>query len=311
MSGSQPSRRRGARYKKENKKGKIITTILLLVCIGVFVFALSNIILITLQNSSDYDLLKDLMKLAGVEDNIKDDDSVLDSIIDSSSNLDSDTSPIKEVGVDEINLNNIDYLNVNLAPLLERNKETVGWFNFSGPDSIKGLPINGPLLQHSDNDYYLNKDFDGSNNENGSIYVDYRCDMNDITSNRNTIIYGHARSYKKFGGLKYLNEAKRWYMDANNHFIKITTGNKETVWQVFSWYETTASDPYRQVNFSSSEDFISYADNLQSKNKISALKQFKFNENDKILTLSTCKGITDKNKRVAVHAVLVKSRNIS
>lgn len=79
-----------------------------------------------------------------------------------------------------------------------------------------------------------------------------------------------------------------------------------TVWQVFSWYETTSTADYTRINFSSDQEFIDYANKLQSRNQIPQLQTFTFTADSKILTLSTCKGL-DESKRVAVHAVLVKS----
>lgn len=218
---------------------------------------------------------------------------------------DSSSDPITEVGVDEINIKDIPYLNVNLAKAKQINSEVLGWFYFSGPSSVYGLPINNALMKTTDNDHYLNYNVYNERNENGAIYMDYR-NYNDILKNRNTIIYGHARSNRAFAGLKYLNTTKRWYLDANNHFIKIQTGDVNTVWQVFSWYETTSTADYTRINFSSDQEFIDYANKLQSRNQIPQLQTFTFTADSKILTLSTCKGL-DESKRVAVHAVLVKS----
>lgn len=218
---------------------------------------------------------------------------------------DSSSDPITEVGVDEINIKDIPYLNVNLAKAKEINSEVLGWFYFSGPSSVYGLPINNALMKTTDNDHYLNYNVYNEPNENGAIYMDYR-NYNDILKNRNTIIYGHARSNRAFAGLKYLNTTQRWYLDANNHFIKIQTGDVNTVWQVFSWYETTSTADYTRINFSSDQEFIDYANKLQSRNQIPQLQTFTFTADSKILTLSTCKGL-DESKRVAVHAVLVKS----
>ena len=172
----------------------------------------------------------------------------------------------KYVGVDDIDLANINFLTMNFNTLRNTNKNIKGWFYLEGPASIKGLPISVPLLQGKDNTTYLSKDYLDKDNSNGSVYVDYRADMSNIKSNKNIVIYGHARSYLKFGGLKYLNEAKRWYADANNHFIFITTEHEKTVWQIFSWYETTVDANYRESYFPSDSDYINYLNKLQDRN---------------------------------------------
>ena len=53
---------------------------------------------------------------------------------------------------------------------------------------IKGTNINYPIVQSTDNDYYLNHLPNGEKNKMGSIYLDYR---NNDFEDENTIIYGH------------------------------------------------------------------------------------------------------------------------
>ena len=265
----------------------------------------------------NFDGLPQILSARELFNSVSDGDEYLDEdpvILDGSAakyenGYDSDTSEIKVVAHDEVDAEKVPYLKKELDSLISENPDTKGWFYFSGPESIMGLPISAQLMQSDDNFYYLNRNEKKKYNINGSVYVDYRNNMSDIKSNRNIIVYAHARSYKRFGGLKYLDNAKRWYSDANNHFIKITTDTEQSVWQVFSWYETTAGYDYRSTDFTSPEEYVNYLNTLQSNNKIEALKKFDFKGNDTILTLSTCKG-SDKNKRVAVHAVLIKSRQI-
>lgn len=227
---------------------------------------------------------------------------------DDSENTSSDAQYIP---YSSINLDDIDYLKgVDLDRCLEINSDTVGWFYFPGPSDVKGIPIDISIVQTTDNEYYLDHSFNGSENINGWVYMDYECTAAPITSNYNTVIYGHARSNRMFGGLKELYNTPKWYTNANNHFIKINTATEETVWQIFAWYETTTQFNYIRTSFASGDEFVTFANSLQDRNMISSFKPFTFSENDRILTLSTCKGY-DKNMRVAVHAVLVKSRPVT
>ena len=294
--GGRPSAGAAVKKKKKTSWGSIIVIVL---CLAVLIFCGYKIFSYFLQQAATDAETERL--LANVNFPYEDASWGWDSpwMNDSSSD------PITEVGVDEINIKDIPYLNVNLAKAKEINSEVLGWFYFSGPSSVYGLPINNALMKTTDNDHYLNYNVYNEPNENGAIYMDYR-NYNDILKNRNTIIYGHARSNRAFAGLKYLNTTQRWHLDANNHFIKIQTGDVNTVWQVFSWYETTSTADYTRINFSSDQEFIDYANKLQSRNQIPQLQTFTFTADSKILTLSTCKGL-DESKRVAVHAVLVKS----
>ena len=216
------------------------------------------------------------------------------------------------IAPEDINVSTVPYLKAsNLKRLLNTNDETKGWIYFPGSTAeAKGTPIDTAIVQTTDNEYYLTHSFDKSENINGWIYADARVNMEKITSNYNTVIYGHARSYKMFGGLKELNTSVDWYSNGYNHFIKINTFNDETVWQIFSWYETDVYYDYIKTEFDSAEDFIRFAYEVQDKNQMEGIfETFEFGPNDRILTLSTCKGL-DRTVRVAVHAKLVRRNKI-
>lgn len=214
----------------------------------------------------------------------------------------------------DISLDEITYLKASNLKKLKKsiNPDCVGWFYVPGSKSeAYGMPIDQPIVQTTDNDFYLEHSFYLDENQNGAIFFDFRNDTEYITSNYNTIVYGHARSYRMFGGLKNLNKAEKWYSNGYNHFIKINTETEETVWQIFSWYETDIYDDYIATDFSSKLDFIRFCYNLQDKNQIEgAFQVFDFDENSRILTLSTCKG-TNQTVRVAVHAKLVKLKTLT
>lgn len=199
---------------------------------------------------------------------------------------------------------------VTFEGLLAQNPDTVSWMYWPTTVDVNGLPFNLPVVQTTDNEYYLNKGFDQSNSVNGWVYSDYRCNWNHLVQNRNTILYGHARSYLIFGGLRFLNGKTKWQQDGYNHFIYINTPNERTVWQIFSWYETTTDFNYIDTHFSSDEEYVAFLNTVQGNNTVPAFEKFEFTADDRILTLSTCKGVNSKD-RVAVHAVLVKHEYIN
>ena len=72
---------------------------------------------------------------------------------------------------------------VDFAALKLQNPEIVGWIQ------IPGTPINYPVCQHSDNDYYLEHTFLDQYNLAGTVFMDYRSNAN--LSGWNTVMYGH------------------------------------------------------------------------------------------------------------------------
>ena len=72
---------------------------------------------------------------------------------------------------------------VDFASLLKENEDVKAWIY------SEGTPINYPVVQGPDNDYYLYRMFNGEYNGAGSIFIDYR---NDEPFNEfNTILHGH------------------------------------------------------------------------------------------------------------------------
>ena len=72
---------------------------------------------------------------------------------------------------------------VDFATLKATNPEVVGWVQ------IPGTPVNYPVAQHADNDYYLEHTFTGQYNLAGSVFMDYRSHAD--LSDRTTVVYGH------------------------------------------------------------------------------------------------------------------------
>jgi len=305
---------KGKRYKKAGMShaADVFLSVILVICIGVFFFSGSYIGLTFYEQEKIDSQTKSLSIIAGVPStgnnsydlgDIVGDDSVDEPQTDENTGKRPD---IVEIPVSSVNIADIPYLNADVDAVKAKNSDTVGWIYLCGPSYLRGIPVSAPLMHCDSNNYYLKHDFNGKSNVNGCIFVDAQNSGN-ILANRNTVIYAHARSYSRFGGLKNL-ASKYWYKDGNNHFIKISTPNGETVWQIFSYYYAKAETDYRRTVFSSDAEFVSYCNELQSRNILSALGEFKFSANDKIITLSTCR-TANGYTRIAVHAVLVKSTN--
>lgn len=74
-------------------------------------------------------------------------------------------------------------ITIDFDQLLAQYPDTVGWLY------CEGTPINYPVMQSDDNDYYLRRLPDGAYNTAGSLFADYRC--GEIGDTNNYIIYGH------------------------------------------------------------------------------------------------------------------------
>lgn len=211
---------------------------------------------------------------------------------------DSDRTTV--VGGDDIPADNPywDYIkmkliDVDFTKLKERNNQTVGWIQ------VGGTNINYPFVQTTDNEYYLTHDFDRQYNAAGWVYMDYRNNPNG--NNRNTIIYGHSRlDQTMFGSLKNI-LTNGWLNNSDNYIVKLSTESENTLWQVFSVYHVPTTNDYLQTSFNNDQQYQEFLDML--KNRSAHNFNTNVNSNDRILTLSTCYGYTD---RVVLHAKLIK-----
>ncbi len=218
--------------------------------------------------------------------------------------------PWQKISPTEIDPNKLSFLQVNGFKKLEKqNGDTKGWMYWPTTADVRGLPFNLPVVQSTDNDYYLNHSYDKSSHANGWVFFDYRCELADLRANRNLVVFAHARSYQMFGGLRYLNTKTKWQQDGYNHFIYINTPNGRAIYQLFSWYETTTDHNYIDTYFTDDGEYVAFLNDLQSRNTISAFEKFEFTKDDRILTLSTCIG-SNSNARIAVHAVMVRYEKI-
>ncbi|WP_342536609.1 class B sortase [Sporosarcina sp. FSL K6-3508] len=175
------------------------------------------------------------------------------------------------------------------------NEQIVGWL------SVEGTKLNNPILQSEDNDFYLNRNFKGEYSRAGSVFMDYRNDVTDMS--RNTVIYGHAMrndtmfgSLKKFGKQSYADDHPVIYMDTLYDGYDI---------EVFAAYETTIDFYYIETNFKTDEDFMHYLEEVESRSLIEM--PVEVNRDDQIVTLSTCNNsVNSKDKRYVVQGKLVK-----
>ena len=84
--------------------------------------------------------------------------------------------------------------------LYNKNKSLIGWIKID--DTI----IDYPVMQTSNNEYYLDHNFEQGYDKNGSIFMDASCDV--LKPSTNLILYGHhMKSGAMFGNLdKYASE---------------------------------------------------------------------------------------------------------
>lgn len=177
---------------------------------------------------------------------------------------------------------------IDFEKLKSINEEVVGWIK------IEGTTIDYPIMQTTNNDYYLRKDIYNNYEQCGSIFLDYK--NSSSFTDKNIVIYGHH--IKK--GIMFADLIKIYDGSLGNDvIINIYTPEKIMNFKVFSSYETEPEDYSINTNIQEG-NYLEFVNTLKqrSKNNFNA----EFTNSNQILTLSTCDS-SGKN-RVLVHSAL-------
>ena len=206
-------------------------------------------------------------------------------------NPDDPTQPTKEEQLKELQKTMLE----NTLAMQQKNKDTIGWIY------IDGTTVNDVVVKvnyNDDNKYYLRRNANGENDNDGCYYADWRCKTGNRNSiSKNTVVYGHnlgrsanglipdyqnhANGPKFAQLLKYQNEEF-----AKTHpYIYYSTIEENMVWQVFAVFYTDIKFDYIEPNPADAtfNSLLKKAQDLSFYNY-----DVEVSSNDKILTLSTC-----------------------
>lgn len=269
------------RKKKKLRFRKWVIVVFLLFFLSIFIFSAYKLYSWHNDNKEIETIADDVLKNTKVKE--KKDNNNTENV-----------NPPEDISNDYWDYIKINLLEVDFNELLKKNPDTVGWIQ------VKGTNINYPIVQTTDNSYYLTHAFDKTKNEAGWVFMDYRNDA--VNFNQNTILYAHSRlTGSMFGSLKNILESS-WYTNKNNHIIRLSTPTENTMWQVFSVYTIPKESYYITPNFNSNEAYQEFLNTMKSRSEVEFSAEV--NTNDKILTLSTCKD--NFGNRVVMHAKLIK-----
>lgn len=182
----------------------------------------------------------------------------------------------------------------NLAALQEINSDVKGWI------VLPGTGVSYPVLQGSDNDFYLSHDWKKDRYSVGSIFLD--CDSSASFTDFNTLIYGHRmKDRSMFGRLKRY--AKQDYLDAHPD-LYVRTAEGVFRYAIYAAYEAdVASLAFRGAlaDEEARAEFIRLG--LESSVVTAGVTP---RTTDRFLTLITCTG-NGYESRWIVQAVLTEA----
>ena len=197
-------------------------------------------------------------------------------------------------------------LNIDWAELKAKNDDVMGWMR-----SV-GTVINYPVVQGSDNDYYLTHLLDGTVNDKGTLFIDMHCQSpyEDFL----TVIYGHRMKDKSmFYTLgEYFEEREKPYF-LEHPVMELYTPKQNYEIQIFGAAVIDSRDAskydfllYEEAKKQAYIDWIFSHNELYGyDNRVSVMPS------DHIVMLSTCtlRGSASDDNRVVVWGKLVPMKD--
>lgn len=167
---------------------------------------------------------------------------------------------------------------MDFSALRQQNPDVLGWI------LIPGTRVSYPVVQGTDNSYYLDHTWRGGKNSVGAIFMDYR-NSGDL-SDFNTIIYGHRMNNRSmFGTLSQYKSRSYWQA---HPYVYLTDDSGTHRYEIFAAGEVSVDSDVYRLGLRSSSGRQSFLDSCLS---LSALNTgVTPHVYDKVLTLSTCTG---------------------
>lgn len=179
--------------------------------------------------------------------------------------------------------------------LVNKNKKLIGWLK------IDDTNINYPVMQTTNNEYYLDHNLNQEYDKNGSIFMDKDCDV--LKPSTNTILYGHhMKSGQMFGKLD-LYSSEDYYK--KHKYIQFDTIYEKGIYEVMYVFrskiyseEEIVFKYYQFIDALSQQEFDSYMQEMAAMSFYDTGVTAQYG--DELLTLSTCDYYVNDGRFVVV-----------
>lgn len=168
--------------------------------------------------------------------------------------------------------------------------------DYIGYLEVEGCDIYEPIMQGDDNDYYLDHNYYGGINKAGTVFLDYRCIVNENYISPNIVFYGHNQEDgTMFGNLKDYKQNVEFYQE--NPLIKFSPEFETGEYVIYGYFVTHVRPEQHSSGIvfhyhdyietlRDEETFNWYINEVQKRNQIISPVDVQYG--DKLLCLSTC-----------------------
>ena len=173
---------------------------------------------------------------------------------------------------------------LQVASLQSDYPDVIGWIEIENTD------INFPVVQGTDNNFYMKHNYKKQSSKNGAIFLDKDAILDSVNSN--LLIYGHnMKNNTMFQHLlKY--KDKSYFLEHPN--IRFTTSKEDSIYEIFSVFESrvyykSEKNVFRYyyfINAKNEQEYNSYVQNAINASLYDTGKTATYGE--QLMTLSTC-----------------------
>ena len=222
-------------------------------------------------------------KQAKQESQLLDEIEIDENQVEETNKITEEIEETTQENIQETNNQNSERI-LKVQKLQEENSDIVGWLE------IEGTSINYPVLQGTDNEYYMTHNYKKQKSKNGSIFLTKDYDWS--ISSSNLLMYGHnlnnGTMFQEL--LKYAKE--EFYKE--HPIIRFTTNKEDAEYEIISVFKSrvyykTEKNVFRYYFFVNAKTEAEYNEFVQNAKKASLYdidKTAKFG--DQLITLSTC-----------------------
>ena len=184
-------------------------------------------------------------------------------------------------------VSNQPWIQVNFDALKQENDDIVAWLY------CPGTPVNYPVVQAEDNEYYLRRLVNGEANTAGTLFLDCR-NWSDF-SDQNSVIHGHhMKNNTMFGTLD--DYSKQSYYEKHPVW-QLLTPEKEYMVELIAGYVTNDASSAYQFGISVDEK----VDFLEESIRLSDFRaNVDWEKDDLLVTFSTCSYEYDAARYVVI-----------
>lgn len=167
---------------------------------------------------------------------------------------------------------------VDFESLKAINEDVVGWLE------MEAIDVSYPIAQGGDNNYYLHRTIQKTDNFAGSIFLDFQNHSN--FGDRNSIIYGHnMKNGSMFGTLRKYREQET--LEKSPYFW-IYTPDYIYKYEIFSCAEVDQYSEDYQITFPTRDSFERFLERTTGQSLVDTDVVMSYG--DTVVTLSTCTG---------------------